>query len=249
MKKPGYILILFFAFACNSENAFDCIQTSGNIVQREVEVAEFERILVNREIELIIKEGPEHSVTIESGENLLNDVEAKVVGDELQLTDYNTCNYVREYGITKIYVTAPNIKEIRSSTQHDISSDGVLTYENLHLKSENFNAQGAFTVGDFRMLVDVAKLRIVANNASSFYISGQTEDLYVGFFAGLGRFEGENLVAQNVDIYHRGSNDMIVNPQQSLTGELRGAGDLISVNHPQIVDVEQFYIGQLIFDD
>ena len=57
----------------------------------------------------------------------------------------------------------------------------------------------------------------------------------------------ENLIAQNVDIFHRGSNDMIVNPHVSLSGELRGVGDLISVNEPPTVNVEQFYTGELIF--
>ena len=41
---------------------------------------------------------------------------------------------------------------------------------------------------------------------------------------------------------------MIVNPQVSLFGELRGTGNLISVNQPPTVDVEQFYTGALIFD-
>jgi hypothetical protein len=40
---------------------------------------------------------------------------------------------------------------------------------------------------------------------------------------------------------------MIVNPQASLKGDLYGTGDLISKNHPPIVEVEQFYTGELIF--
>jgi len=48
-------------------------------------------------------------------------------------------------------------------------------------------------------------------------------------------------------VYHRGSNDMIVNPQISLTGELRGTGNLISLNTPPIVEIDQLYTGQLIF--
>ena len=72
--------------------------------------------------------------------------------------------------------------------------------------------------------------------------------MFVGFFSGSGRFEGENLIAQNVDVNHRGSNDMIVNPQASLTGILRGTGNIISVNVPPIVDLERIYTGQLFFD-
>ena len=178
----------------------------------------------------------------------MNDVIVEVVNNELRLTDNNNCNYVRDYVSTKVYITAPNITHIRSSTQYDISSDGILNYDDLRLFSEDFNAVGSFTIGDFRLQVNTQNLRITSNNISSFYITGQTDDLYVGFFSGIGRFQGEELVAQQVDIYHRGSNDIIVNPQISLTGELRGTGDLISLNTPSTVDVEELYTGRLLFD-
>jgi hypothetical protein len=248
MKKIISILSLMIIVACNSEDASDCFQTEGNLLQQEVTVTAFERILVNRDIELIVKEGLEYSVIIETGENLLNDVLAIVVDNQLQLTDNNSCNYVRDYDITKVYVTTPNLKEIRNSSQYEVSSDGVLTFPELSLISEDFNAPGSFTVGDFRLQVAIEDLDIVSNNISSFYISGTVSNLDIGFFSGAGRFEGENLIAQKVNVYHRGSNDMIVNPQVSLSGELRGTGDLISVNEPATINVEQFYTGMLIFD-
>ena len=247
MKKIIYICV-FLVFACNSEDANDCFQTSGSIIQQEVEVSDFERILVNRDIELIISEASDYKVTIETGENLLNDVKAEVIGNRLVLTDGNTCNYVRDYGITKIYVEAPNLTEIRNSSQYEVSSNSTLTYPSLNLISEDYNENVEFTVGDFRLVVNSENLNIISNNISSFYIEGTAENLFVGFFAGSGRFEGENLVAQNIEVNHRGSNDMIVNPIQSLTGELRGTGNVIAVNEPPIVDVERIYTGQLIFD-
>lgn len=248
MKKIFYIILLL-VFACNSEDANDCFQKAGNTIQKEVPVTAFETILVNRDVELILKQGPEFLVSIESGENLMNDITAEVIGEQLQITDNNTCNFVRDYALTKVYVQAPNVSEIRSSTQYDISSDGVLEYDQLTLISEDFNAPGTFTTGDFRLQVaNMQQLRVTTNNMSFIYVSGSVENLSVRFFSGAGRFEGANLIAQNVDVYHRGSNDMIVNPQQQLTGELRGPGDLISVSQPTVVDVEQFYTGALIFD-
>lgn len=248
MKKIIYILSVMVIASCNSEDASDCFQTEGTLVQQEVVVNMFDRILVNRDIELIVKEGSEYGVIIETGENLLNDVLAIVVDSQLQLTDNNSCNFVRDYGITKIYVTAPNLKEIRNSSQYDVTSDGVLLSPELKLISEDFEIPGNFTVGDFRLQVEIEDLNIIANNISSFYISGTVNNLYIGFFSGAGRFEGENLIAQNIDVFHRGSNDMIVNPQLSISGELRGTGDLIAVNEPPIAEVVQFYTGALIFD-
>ena len=249
MKRLINIWILLIFVSCDSDSAFDCIQAAGSTVQVEIEVSNFERIIVNKDVELLITEGLEYEVTIESGENLINDIEVNVVNGQLEITDNNNCNFVREYGITKVYVSAPNITEIRNSSQYEVSSVGILNYLDLTLISEDFNTYQDFTVGDFRLQVNSTSIQIVSNNISTYYISGQTENLNIGFFAGAGRFEGANLIAQNIDVFHRGSNDMIVNPQQSLTGELKGTGDLISLNQPSIVDVIQFYIGQLIFSD
>src|SRR5690554_178586 len=248
MKKLLFIFVLGCLFSCDSEDAIDCFQKSGEIIIQEIDVADFEQIFVNRNIELILKEAPETKVLVETGKNLLNDVEVVVVNNQLHVVDNNSCNYVRDYVPTKIYVSAPNISQIRSSTQYDILSDGVLSYNNLSLLSEDFVAEGDFTMGDFRLEVQVNNLSITSNNLSSFYISGETINLTVGFYSGTGRFEGANLIAQNVTISHRGSNDMIVNPQQVLKSVLRGVGNLISKNNPPIVEIEQLYKGQLIFE-
>ncbi|MFK7832865.1 MAG: head GIN domain-containing protein [Winogradskyella sp.] len=246
MKKWTYI-VLCFLLACNSEDANDCFQTSGTLIQREASVTNFERILVNRGIELIIKEAPNFKVTIETGENLMNDVTAEVIDHQLVLTDHNSCNYVRDYAATKIYVEAPNLTEIRTSSQYEISSVGTLNYNTLRLLSEDFNGASEFAMGDFRLTLNSENLNIVSNNLSFFFIDGTVTNLFVGFYSGAGRFEGRNLIAENVSIFHRGSNDMIVNPQQSLSGELKSTGDVIALNEPPIVDVERFYIGELIF--
>ena len=81
--------------ACNSENASDCFKTTGKIVNLEVNVPGFDKIVVNRDIELIIKEGTEQKVVIETGKNLLNDVEASVLDGRLILANNNSCNYLR----------------------------------------------------------------------------------------------------------------------------------------------------------
>ncbi len=247
-KNYYYILTIFFLFTCNSEDANDCFQTSGNIIQETIEISSFERIHVNRDMELIIKEASEYKVTVETGENLINDVKVEVINNQLVLTDNNTCNYVREYGITKVYVEAPNLSEIRTSSQYEISSEGILNYDTLSLFSEDFTNESEFTVGDFRLTVASENINIYSNNISFFYLEGTVINLFVGFYSGSGRFEGASLVAQNVNVYHRSSNDMIVNPQLSLTGELRGTGNLISVNEPPVVNVERIYTGQLFFD-
>ena len=248
MKRLIYIVIILLIVSCNSENASDCFQTTGAIIQQEITVLSFDKILVNRDIELIVKEGAEQKIVVETGKNLINDVEVIVLDGKLILTDNNSCNYVRDYGITKIYVTSPNLIEIRSSTQYNVLSDGVLTYPTLTVLAEDYNAPDSFTNGNFILQIDNNAFNLVFNNLSNCYILGKTNNLNVTLASGTSRFEGENLIAQNVLIWNRSSNDIIVNPQQKLSGKITGTGNVIAVTHPPFVDVQQVYKGRLIFN-
>lgn len=249
MRKLLYIIFSIVMWSCNSEDAPDCFQNSGAIIQEEFIVNNFTKITVFSRVELIVKQSSTQRVIVETGEYLLNDIEVRVENNRLLVTNNNACNFNRDYGITKVYVSVPDLAEIRNGSGLTVSSDGVLAFDNLKLISEDFNAEGDVNSdGDFNVTVDCVALDCVVNNLSSMFVRGEVDDLFIGYYSGDARFEGRGLVAQNIDIFQRSSNDMIVNPQQSLTGEIRSTGDVISVNAPTIVEVEEFYTGKLIFE-
>jgi hypothetical protein len=249
MKHLVSIIVAIVLLSCNGDNVHDCFQNSGAIIQQEFVVETFDKITVYERIELIIKDEPTQKIVVESGVYLINEVEVNVENVTLILKNNNDCNLTRDYGITKVYVSSSNLTEIRNSSGLTVSSDGVLNYSNLTLVSEDFNATYVtHTDGDFNLQVNCNRIDITFNNLSRVFISGFVNNLFIGFYSGDARFEGANLVAQNIDIFQRSSNDMIVNPQQSLTGEIRGTGDVISLNRPPIVDIEEFYTGKLIFE-
>ena len=91
-------------------------------------------------------------------------------------------------------------------------------------------------------------LTIANNNVSRFFLSGQTNTATFNFYFGDGRIEAQNLIAQNVVVYHRGSNDMIVNPIQSVTGVLNSTGNLILKNVPPVHSpLDALYTGHVIY--
>ena len=143
-----YCFILYIFYSCNSEDANNCFQTAGTTIQQEFDVSSFNKIIVNERIELIVKDGVEQEVIVETGENLLNDVKAIVENNTLILTNNNKCNFVRDYGNTKITVTTPNLIELRNSSELPIRSEGVLTYSNLRIIADDFQSD-YLNVGDF----------------------------------------------------------------------------------------------------
>ena len=248
MKKLFYIvLLLTITSGCDSEDAPDCFKAAGSIIQEEITLPSFDRILIHEGVELLIKEGATQMVVVESGANLIGNVTVEVVNNQLIAKDNNGCNLVRDYGLTKIIVTSPNIVEIRNSSEQSVHSDGILTYPTLRLLSEDYQSN-FLNIGDFYITINNTNLSITANGISNFYIEGQTTDLNVGFFAGDSRFEGKDLLATNVNITHKSSNDMLVNPQEKIEGNIFSLGDVRAFNQPVIVDVIEHYHGRLIFE-
>jgi hypothetical protein len=242
--------IFLVLISCNGDNVPDCFQNVGDMVRRPIDVPEFSAITVFENLNVVLKQGGEQQVEIETGEYLFNDVSAVVEDNRLVLRNENSCNYVRDYGLTTVYITSPNITEIRSGTGLLISSEGVLEYTSLSLIAESFNnPETETTDGSFDLNLNSTTVRIVVNGIAYFKLQGNTENFNVNVAAGDSRIEAEGLISENVTVNHRGSNDVFVNPQQSLNGVIRGTGDIISVNTPPEIDVEELFNGRLIFQD
>ena len=131
MKKLHlYIIALFYVIiAC--EKPSDCIESSGKTITKEIPVQAFKKIKVYKGIEVIITDGDIYKVEIVAGENFIDNIEVKQNGDQLIFKDNTSCNWVRQYGQTKILITTPTLEEVYSKTDRNISSNGVLTFENL----------------------------------------------------------------------------------------------------------------------
>ena len=248
------ILVLVFLvlfISCNSENAEDCFQTSGETVEVEYQLEEFTKLRAETDVIVYIKQGDEYKVTLRTGKNLLSEALVEVQDGILVLRNDTRCNLVREYGNFEVFLTVPNLTEIRHNSSREIYSDGTLVFPSLYLVSNtSINLDVILRKnGEFHLDLDTESLRIDANGKSVFYMTGEAENMDLNFQNENPRFEGRDLVVQNIDVYHRAPNKMIVNPQQSLTGVITGTGDVIAVNRPPVVDVEERYTGRLIFEE
>ncbi len=249
-SKLKFALISILLLSCNGDNTPDCFQNAGDLVRNEVAVANFDKITVFERVRLVLRQDAVQRVEIETGEFLKDEVSATVKNGTLILRNANSCNLFREYGLTTVFVSSPNITEIRSSTGLPIESDGVLGFPSLQLISESFiNTDTETTDGSFDLELASETVGILVNGIAFFKLSGSTENLSVTIAAGDSRVEAEQLTAQNVNVNHRGSNNIRINPQESLVGVIRGTGDVLSFNRPETIDVEVLFRGKLIFKD
>ncbi len=236
-----FILIALIEYGCNDPNAPECLKTSGNIISFSSELDTFSSIEVNNELIVTLKTGPERSITIIAGENLLPSIQFTIIDSELILSNENSCNWVRDYNFPEVVITTPELIQIRQNGGGLIKSDEALTFDDLMLISEK-------RTGDFNLEVSNLSVRIISNDLSNYRLTGATDKLTVGFFSGDGRFNGAELTAKEVEVFQRGTNDILVHATERLSGRIISNGNVIYTKTiPPVVDVSLEGSGKLIF--
>jgi hypothetical protein len=246
MKKMIQIAILFFIVTGCSVTE-DCFKKTGDFVLQTIEVRDFDKIVVEKGVSLVIKEGPDYLVQIYTGANLVDDIQINVVDGTLQIRDKSECNLVRDYGQTIVYITTPTLIEIHSFTEKDIVSDGVLTFPILRLITlEEDKVTGT---GDFRLNLQGGQLVVESNTLAGYFIEGEVQELLVNFYSGDGKFVGPNLHANTIKVFHRSSNNLILYPTESVIGDIYGNGNIVLKNIPAIIQVTEHYTGKVIIEE
>lgn len=245
MKKCIFFMLIVSLYSCDSKDAGDCFQTAGNIVKNEVEVPFFDKVVVHENIELFIEEGPLQKVEVETGENLFPDIIANVIDGELVITNENKCNFVREYSLTKVYITSPILTAIRNASELNVNSIGVLKYPSLSLRSTG-EKRDFLSVGDFHLTIENESVTIWGNGIATFFLTGTSKRLNVNFSDGDTRLEAEDFKVKDINLRNVSSNDMIIYPEDRVVGTIHSTGDVILFNTPPIVDVKELSVGELI---
>ncbi len=218
---------------------------TGKVASKSFSLENFDKIEVHTGIALVVTQGDTPFINVVTGENLIDDIEVFVKNGTLVLQDKTTCNWVRDYGQTTVYVTAPNLTELISKTEQNISSANVLTYSELKLTATD--QAGEAGTGDFHIQVDNDVLEINTNNVAGFYLSGETVNFIVGFYEGNGILNAQDLISYSVFLFHRGTNDLYVHPTNDISGNIFSTGNVYCSPKPPIVTVERHYQGRLIF--
>lgn len=245
MKKTTFLfLVLLFSLSC--DNPIDCVTSNGEMITKEFDFENFDKIYVNSGVKLVLKQAENYAVSATIGSNFENDLQISQQDKSLTLSSKNSCNWVRDFGTITVYIAAPNLQEIHSKTAKDIVSDGILNFQTLRLFS--FEDSQSSGTSDFKLQLEVQNLVIETNFNSRFYLSGNCNQANFNFYNGDSRIEAANLNIQDLKVYHRGSNDMIVKPMQSITGKMVSTGNIILKNNPPIIAVEQLYQGQVIYN-
>ena len=246
MRKVFFNIIFFCIYfamlACNSENAFDCIKKTGPVVMDVVPVADFDKISLHDNINLILVSGNDMMVQIEAGKNLISKISFYVSDNTLIIENLNTCNWVRDYKAINVYVTNPSLVEVHMHGYGSVISKDTLHTGYLSIISTD-------SPGDVNLVIEGDALYIVSNNLANFTIAGSLDFLKVGFYFNDSKFFGKNLQVNKIEIDHNGINTIMVSPSDQLMGIIGNTGNVEIYTDPPVIDLKYLGSGRLIRKD
>lgn len=189
---------------------------SGNIITEKRNTGNFKRIDAGSAFEVEVKIGSPASVEVEADDNLMPIIETRVSGDELNI--HTKGSYSITNGHMKVFITAPEIRGVKSSGAANIKVLDVLKSD----ERITFESSGA---GNIKAVVDAPKVKAEVSGAGDIELSGRTKDYTVSASGG-GNVKSSDLLTENTDADVSGAGSVHVHASVSLKAEASGAGNV-----------------------
>lgn len=232
MKKRNYFLSLLPAlfamllsgcyFDIDGDGIGPVVRGSGNLIVEERLVSDFDRILVEGSLDVIVRQGSELYVEVEADDNLQSHIRTSVRGGQLRIA--NTRSF-RSRNDIKVYITLSELEALEIRGSGNVYGENIIEGNDLYLEVDGS--------GDVDMELYYNEIDSEINGSGNFRLSGEALEQAVRI-NGSGDYRAADLISAEADINIRGSGNSIVNVSSYLRAEIRGSGDIIYYGNPDV---------------
>ena len=187
---------------------------SGNTITQAKTVGNFTAISASNAIEVQVKIGSPAAVKIEADDNIMEYVVATVNGNTLKLGLQNGTN-ISDANI-KIYVTVPEISQLRASSACTIQVIDVI-------KNNGKLSFDASSAADIKAVVDAPEVDVEASSSGTVSLSGKTQNYTVNV-SSAGNVKTMELMAENTDASSSSAGTAQVHASVSLKANASSGG-------------------------
>lgn len=233
-------VILFITTSCEKSSVGDCLKSTGPITVIDRPVSGFHTVVLKDNIDLEICSSNFNSLSIEAGENLLNEINTSVIDSVLTIENNNRCNWVRSYDSPiKAYLNFDRLDTIQYRSIGNISSLDTVFVEDLVLNVW----EGA---GEINFLVRAKMLFCsIHYGTADIKLRGRSDVCFV-YSASFGLIDNLNLSSGNVYLNNKSSNDVYVRATNIMEVTIENIGNVYYKGNPNQVSLVQLGSGELI---
>ncbi len=196
------------------------VSGKGEIVKQERQVGQFDAIDIGGGQEVVLMQGDDYSVVIETNANLMDKIDVVLKNTTLSF-EYNK---IKRYDELKFYITAPDFKMIKASGASEVMSPETLKGADLEVI-----ANGASEV---KLKLDYNNVITKATGASEVKLSGKATSHFVEA-SGASEVKAKEFETQSTVANASGASEIFVNTSSNLTYDISGASEVKYLNAPE----------------
>ena len=242
MVRQGTIALLVTALfaGCAREQWDDCITSTGPERTDERVTGDYDRIVLEDRIDLVLEDRPTGSVTVTGGRNLLGQVVTEVHDGELTIRNDNRCNWVRSFKprIT-VHASWSGLHRLRLLGTGDVSCTGTITRPDFGIDQD-----GGMGRTELRLDVDSCHLGS-RSGAGDLIIHGAARAGSI-FQSGTGHVDAYGIAIDHLWAKNDGLVHLRCRAPGSLHAIVEGSGDIRYAGSPTTVTTEINGSGRVI---
>jgi hypothetical protein len=234
-----YILFLCLLFSCKKENRFDCFKNTGKIIKEERIIGDFTNIMLEDNINLIIKPDTINKITIEAGEKIISLIKTEIRNNYCYITNENKCNWVRRYDVPiNAYVSIRKLDTLNYWGSGNISCTDTI-------RNELFQIDVHDGSGNIDLTVATNETRIkIHTGPPTLSIKGKTIISFI-FQFGTGIIRAEDLKSEFTFVRNFGTNDTYISVSKELEAKINDIGNIYYKGNPYSIKSEFTSTGKL----
>ncbi len=199
---------------------------SGKLVEQNRNLAPFTKIEAGSAFTILLKQGPETEVLVETDDNFQDRIETVVEDGKLTISSLGMQNP----RAMKVRITAPIIDEINLYGAAQLKTDGAITAPELQLEFS-----GASN-GSIEVNAEVLNSKI--SGASKGQIKGKALS-HNADISGAANLRATNLTALSTTINLSGASKAVINSTNEIKAELSGASELSYYDNRKIIKLSK----------
>ena len=227
--------------SCKKGEQWDCVKSTGKIVQEERSTGAFEVLYVEDNVNVILTNDSTDKIIVEAGDNLLKKIKTEINGNTLVISNKNKCNWVRSFKKEiKVYLGIKKAKGIFHAGYGDITSEELLQKDTIVIHH--------YSSGNIHLKLNANSIWADMDRLGNFTLEGQTNGLVMISY-GLGKMDTRNLISTESYVTNKAQGECHVYSNNILGVEIKNDGNVYYYGNPASVDFIKNGKGSLIKGD
>ena len=223
MKSIVKIIVILLIFISTTSCILTGTKGNNKVTTEERNPnSQFDGIKVSQGINLILTQGNDEKITVETDENLQEILITKVNNNHI-LEVYFDKN-IRKATTKNVYVTAKNINLLRSSSGASITSENAIRLESVQIKSSSGSS--------IRIEIVAHEINSTASSGSNIKIIGKTNNFTAKASSG-STIRANRLEASEVEVKASSGASIEVNASQILAATASSGGSVDYEGNPK----------------